>query len=124
MEYSFLVKIKDGKITFQDKEHLDEYLKRKNGVFVLTITEGRTKQQNKLYWTYINIISETTGEDPDRLHIIFKEKFLNNESTSTISPKKFIWYLEKIKVEMAEYNIVLPDPPEPADPQADPQGKK
>lgn len=117
MEYSFIVKVKNGKVTFQDGDKLEDFLSKLDGVFVMTITEGRTDQQNKLYWTYIHIISDTTGEDPDRVHRTFKEKYLNKESTSTISPKRFVWYLDKIKAEMAEFGIVLPDPPEGSDQQ-------
>lgn len=83
----------------------------------------RSYRQNKLYWMWLNIISEYNGDDPDDLHQFFKGEFLGYEtrdvfnrptaipiSTTGLSTKKFSEYLDKIETHAAQWNIVLPHP--------------
>ena len=36
----------------------------------------RSEQQNKFYWLYLGMISESSGHRPEELHELFKGKFL------------------------------------------------
>lgn len=83
----------------------------------------RSYRQNKLYWMWLNIISDYNGDDPDDLHQFFKGEFLGYEtrdvfnrptaipiSTTGLSTKKFSEYLDKIEEHAGKFNIVLPHP--------------
>ncbi len=120
MSQAFKVKIENGKMTFTDRKHFDQFLKNKTGYYILTVETSRTEAQRKLYFHFIHLIATETGEDPDRVHNELKKKFINGASTTSLTPAKFIWYIEKIRVFMAQdFNIYLPDPKMDNYPQGD-----
>jgi len=124
MKKKTLVKIKDGRISFKNKEHIVSFLENNDGAEMLLTLEnlfqGRSNSQNKLYWLYLGIISEETGEaDTLRLHELFRRMFLFEEivkvldkevrifkSTTDLDVVEFKEYLEKIELET---NVPIPD---------------
>lgn len=81
---------------------------------ITTRKPKRTEQQNRYYWgVYLPLISEKTGEqDIDRLHELFKGKFLTigivevlgekvrmKKSTAGLSISDFCDYIMKIEAE-------------------------
>ena len=80
------VKIKKGKIVF------DNYAKFKNEVgefhdgarVVIQINEAqdvRSNQQNKLWWSWVGILSDELGFNKSEMNDILKYKFLLYEET-------------------------------------------
>lgn len=82
----------------------------------------RTVSQNSLYWLYLSVIAEDTGNSPDALHEAFKQMFLSpvvvdigergilTYSTRGLNTVQFTQYLEQITAEAAGMGIVLPNP--------------
>lgn len=83
------------------------------------IKKIRSLSQNNLYWLYLNIIEEETGEEVDDLHRIFKKKFLPFEvkekfgekflkltSTTELTTDQFMEYMAKIE---RETGVPIPD---------------
>lgn len=80
---------------------------------------NRTIQQNKLYWKYLGIIENETGNSADDLHEFFKKKFLGlraikmfdedfevSNSSTALGKLEFGEYMDKIS---ALTNIPIPD---------------
>jgi len=83
----------------------------------------RSLSQNSLYWLWLTAISEQTGMDKGDLHVYFKERHLPYRvikifgeeqaitmSTGDLNTKQFTDYLEKIRAEVSEYDVLLLDP--------------
>lgn len=78
-------------------------------VLIRKVKKSRTLDQNKLYWFYLEIVSEYTGSLSEDLHEYFKRKFLPPQkitvmgktiviprSTTRLSTHEFSEYLDKI----------------------------
>ena len=102
------------------KEHPNKLLKLE------PLKEYRTGSQNNLYWLYIDIIANETGNDSIDLHLFFKSKLLPRKkiiirgkktaheferetSTTELSKLEFGEYMDKIS-QLVE--IPIPDPKE------------
>lgn len=85
----------------------------------------RTLKQHRLYFMWLNCVKDETGQDVDDLHAYFKEKHLpwstsevfgsevrRVTSTKNLDSKQFSEYLEKIRMEMLQQGIFLPQPGE------------
>lgn len=83
----------------------------------------RSLRANNLYWMWLNCIHDETGNDVEALHKHFKEtllpwrseKIFDSEvsmltSTTSLDSKQFSEYMEKIRIEMLEQGIYLPQP--------------
>ncbi len=84
----------------------------------------RSLAQNRLYWKWISVIANETGNDPDALHDHFRSKFLGARlvdvlgqrravlpTTTKLSVKDFTMYLERIEsFASTEIGITLPQP--------------
>lgn len=80
----------------------------------------RSISQNKLYWSWLNLIADELGYDKEDLHLYFRQMFLGDKminwiripiSTAGLDTKQFTDYLEKIrKFAQDELNIRLPLP--------------
>ena len=83
----------------------------------------RSISQNNLYWLWLTCIEFETGEDIDRLHDIFKKKFLEPEvvemygekverySTRDLNTIQFKYFLDRIQLfANTELGITLPNP--------------
>jgi len=87
--------------------------------------KGRSLAQNKLFWLWLRCIADETGNDVESLHDHFCEQYLGwrfekvlgvhhrkVHGTSGLDTKQFDEFLEKIRMNMQEYNIHLPLPDE------------
>ena len=84
----------------------------------------RNNQQNKLYWKWLWIIEQETGNDHNALHAMMKKKFLSKRklvklngkrsysnmewSTTELSVKKFTEFLDKVHLFFSENGYYLP----------------
>lgn len=92
----------------------------------VTIGEHKTKrsgQQNRLYWSWMNIIGKDSGLSKDDMHATFSIRLLGPElfvvdgkqyirakSTTSLSTKEFTDYLDKIHATAMNLDIRLPMP--------------
>lgn len=103
---NFTGKIKNKQIVWDNKPKLVDYISTiTENTYVnveITIKEDkRTNKQNKLWWSWMKIISNELGYTKDEIHEILKYKFLLREeiidgvthklvkSTSTLTKKEF-----------------------------------
>lgn len=49
---------------------------KKHAVHIHPYKTTISERQRKLYWTWIDLLADFIGEDKDRMHWIYKEKFL------------------------------------------------
>ena len=107
-------KILKGKIVFDDKaKFMDEIAKFDDDIkIVIEVREAkdiRTNAQNRLWWKWIEIISDELGyEDKQEIHNILKYKFLLKEemidgelhqglkSTTTLTKEEFIKLTQEV----------------------------
>lgn len=83
---------------------------------------SRSKQQNRLYWKWIGIISTNTGSDKDALHQLFMQRFLTpsvseiaGEIITTYSSKRLKvaemhQYMTQVNALAGEFGVYLPHP--------------
>lgn len=82
----------------------------------------RTDQENKIFWVWINCISEETGQDKQSLYQYFCQMFIPESctyrqngtfasgGTSELNTKQFATFLTEIKAHVAaELGINLPN---------------
>lgn len=82
----------------------------------------RSLSANALYWKWIGIISEDTGNDPDALHEWMKRQFslprtvtiMGDEcevyTTAKMSVKEMSEYMDRVFAWAASEGIILPQP--------------
>ena len=128
MKVTFKFK-KIGKI-LENKAFIEYFKTLKDGEYRIEICKWRNKRsdlQNKYYWGgVIPILSEELGYEnyeKEELHEILKAKFLKDfknvgkeridysKSTTLLSTKEFMEYVDKIiRWAAQELNIYIPDP--------------
>ena len=98
--------VKKGKLTLNNKQLFNDQLKQYEGKqVVIKIVErnnNRTKDQNSLFWKWIDIISKETGYTKEETKELISYKFLRRErqneegftevylkGTSTLTKKEF-----------------------------------
>lgn len=96
----FLATAHNGKLDFGsdiNQARLHDFLVKNEGktLRVELPKTVRSSQQNRLYWAYLGIIEQDTGNFSEDLHLFFKEKLL---------PKKAI----TIKGHKGEYELMKP----------------
>lgn len=115
----------DGKMILDRQDLLDRYLKwhlkGKRGVMILDQKKNhRSDNQNKLYWAYLGLIEEETGDFASDLHEYFKRALLPPtfikvlgktvkipRSTTDLTKGEMVEYLLKIN---ALTGVAVPDP--------------
>lgn len=113
-------------MSHKEREAVIEYIKglpegRRFDIHVNVFRKKRTIPQNRLYRLWLNSISESTGEDPDKLHDFFKWRFLAPESTNvlgmdyqptpttkTLNTEEFSAYMERIRAFVIEFDPTIP----------------
>jgi hypothetical protein len=107
---TFYGKVNNGIIQYQNEHSINEFLNTLNDkevkIDIKVKRNNRSKNQNSLYWLWLEVISEFTGYDPDELHNSFRSMFLTNNqvkpplvrSTSILDTAEFTKYLDKIKL--------------------------
>jgi hypothetical protein len=95
-------------------------------VVVKDFKKIRTDAQNKLYWSWLGLISKETGNSTEALHVSFANEFLPKtfevvrgetvdvvKSTTKLTPEEFTKYLKEVEAETAIFfGIKLPHPGE------------
>ena len=119
-------RIKNLKIDFLDEERfVSNLLKLEGKDIIFTISENkdyRTKEQNKLWWKYMQILSADLGYSKDEMHDICKLKFLKRErfddgikieylkSTAQLTKKEFKILVDEVIIWAAKtFSINLPN---------------
>jgi uncharacterized protein YueI len=118
--------IKDGTLTLIRPEDYRKYLMSLSGRVILSVRKERvqrSKPQNDFYWAVVvKILSEHFGYTRDEMHDVLKNKFLQKKdlkhpdfiltrSTTALSTKEFILYIDTIVQWAAEeFSIVIPPP--------------
>lgn len=93
MKYN--VKISKGKIIYEANQKLVEYIQTISDDTIVEITitlleDSRSNKQNKLWWTWAQIIGDTLGYSKNEIHDILKAKFLTREYIVEGKTKKYI----------------------------------
>lgn len=113
---------KDGKLTWNNKKLLDQFIKNlpncKVEMNIKRYRKKRSDQQNKLYWVWLTYIAADTGFTTDELHASFRAMFLTDRtqripivrSTTVLNILEFMTYLKKVEREANELRIILPNP--------------
>lgn len=123
--------VTDGRLKIRDKAGFEKYILQYEGKDV-TIEVRRKKakrsvEQNRLWWVYMNILSDEIGYTKNEIHEICKYKFLQREkvdeksgeifkyvgSTTELNKSEFSDLVSELQQWSAEtFNIVLPSPGE------------
>lgn len=108
--------IEKGKLRLEDEKAYRAYiLGFTDDTEVEVVVRKRKKRrgldQNGLYWAYLRLIKDETGNDIDIMHELFKNKFIEPErltmfgleaekrkTTTLMSPAEFADYIKKIEV--------------------------
>jgi hypothetical protein len=106
----FFGRVQNGIIKYVNEHKVNEFLdtidNKEIKVDIKVKRNKRSKNQNALYWMWLDVISEYTGYDSDELHNSFRAMFLTNNrvkpplvrSTSLLDTGEFTKYLDKIKL--------------------------
>ena len=102
-----------GKLKLDHQDYFNKHLQTLGGKVVVWIkrdTGNRTLSQNALYWAYLNIIEDETGNSADELHEYLKRKLLNPRhikvlgediklpsSTTSLDTQMFSDYMTRIE---------------------------
>ena len=105
--------VKNGKLELDNPTNFNSYVANLEGKVQLSIKKfrkTRSENQNALYWVYLRLICDETGEeDIMNAHDFFKLKFLpkritfngeeifTSESTASLDKASFGEYLTKIE---------------------------
>ena len=79
----FKGKVEKGKLTLNNQSKFELYLNGLEGEIELIIKRAikhRSLNQNNLYWLYLNVISEDTGNTPEELNEYFKRVHLKPQN--------------------------------------------
>ncbi len=117
--------VKDANSKQMIKDYIDSLADDKSYKVTISLhRQQRSVSQNNLYWLWISIIADETGNDKESLHQLFMQKFIgwNTQSlhgsdihtlpsTTKLSTAQFTTYLEQIDAWTAtELGIILPHP--------------
>jgi hypothetical protein len=132
IEPIFIGEVTNGKMQISESERINmaKYIQTlKNGriwIKLAPYNKRRTIDQNKLYWVWLTLLEEETGQPKEDIHAYFKKQFLSRVatingkketligSTTELSTKEFTEYLEKVAnmaalpMEDGGFNCVLP----------------
>ena len=104
----------DGKLLKSVSEQIKAGLLNFKGKKVtITITDevDRTAKQNRLWWLYMTLLSEETGNTVNEMHEIAKSMFIPYAtSTTELTQIQFSKAITELKVWAASYlKFILPD---------------
>lgn len=118
-----------GILKIRNREKFDLYCAGlRDGDYELILRRKMSKrsdQQNRWYWgVVLETIAQETENDKDQLHDVFKHKYLKTKifigkkeyestrSTTALNKIEFGDYIERIRAEVADIGISIPDPDE------------
>ena len=99
-------------------------LEKQWNVTVARHQKRRSLSQNNLYWKWVEIVAEETGNDKEDVHDVFKKKFLTGEvrevfdghqvmrrSTADLNKSAMTEYMDRVSAFCAtDLGIILPLP--------------
>ena len=130
MIYKHKAFVKNGKITFQNREQFDKDLLGNEGKTVfITVREQKNRRSlnlNSYYWAVVvNLVSQDTGYDKEEAHEVLKSMFLRTryqikgiwvdgmKSTTKLSNQEMTEYIEEVKrFATSSLGLYIPDPNE------------
>ena len=122
--------IKNGNVTYQNKDKFDDHVLSYEGkTVVITVGEQKKRRSlnlNSYYWAVVvKLLSEETGYSKDEMHEALKSMFLRTrykikgiwidgtKSTTKLSNKEMNDYLEEVKrFATTTLGVYIPDPNE------------
>jgi len=122
--------VKDGVMYIRNRADFDKDVKRFEGKDVEIIVQKkrmvRSIQQNRLWWLYVSILSDSLGYEKEEMHDILKFKLLKRErviektgevieyleSTTRLTRSEFSEVVEQLIRWAATMDIILPMPNE------------
>ena len=122
----FITVSKDNKLDYSRTSFEGYLVGLRPGTYFVRVDRAntRTAQQNRLYWAWLRVIAESTGDDENSLHEVFKRMFLPPKfvtyrgkevkmprSTTELNTGEFTDYLMRVEKEAGELNVILPQPP-------------
>ena len=125
-----LAYIKNGKVTYQNKDKFDDHMLNYEGkTVVITVGEQKKRRSlnlNSYYWAVVvKLLSEETGYDKDEMHEVLKSMFLrtryqikgvwvdSTKSTTKLSHKEMSEFIEEVKrFASTTLGVYIPDPNE------------
>lgn len=119
--------LKSGKLILDKPSYFKGMLMQfsdcKVRVVVERLKKEKSRQQRGYYWgVVLPIIAEHVGHTPERLHDIFKQKYLLEKvlwrggdihipkSTEELTSNEYAEYVSNIILEASELGIVVPEP--------------
>jgi|TARA_R100000084_G_scaffold55942_1_gene23571 hypothetical protein len=130
MIYKHKAFVKNGKVTFQNREQFDNDVSGNEGKNVyITIREQKNRRSlnlNSYYWAVVvKLVSVETGYDKEEAHEILKSMFLRTKyqikgiwvdgmkSTTKLSNQEMIDYIDEVKrFASSSLGLYIPDPNE------------
>tara|TARA_R110002020_G_C16287613_1_gene772210 strand:+ start:1314 stop:1697 length:384 start_codon:yes stop_codon:yes gene_type:complete len=118
--------IKNGKLILNNRNHFNQQLIELEGkevvIKVIERNNNRTKDQNSLFWKWVEIISQETGYTKEETKELISYKFLKREridksgyietylkGTSTLSKKEFTDFMNEVSLwSNSTLNVILP----------------
>jgi len=129
MKYTpiFLAKIVEGKIVVYKKKEWQAWLKsligKKIEIRARVYKSKRSDEANALYWAWLTLLQEETGQNKDDFHDFFKKRLLTRivnvsgteekvvGSSANLNTLEFYDYLNNVQqISMEFFNIILPNP--------------
>ena len=122
--------IKNGNVTYQNKELFDDHMLSYEGkTVVITVGEQKKRRSlnlNSYYWAVVvKLLSEETGYDKDEMHEVLKSMFLrtryqikgvwvdSTKSTTKLTHKEMSEFIEDVKrFASTTLGVYIPDPNE------------
>ena len=106
--------IKNGNVTYQNKELFDDHMLSYEGkTVVITVGEQKKRRSlnlNSYYWAVVvKLLSDETGYDKDEMHEVLKSMFLrtryqikgvwvdSTKSTTKLTHKEMSEFIEEVK---------------------------
>jgi|TARA_R100001594_G_scaffold32785_1_gene60900 hypothetical protein len=130
MIYKHRAFIKNGKVTFQDRERFDNHLLNyEDKAVIITVREQKNRRSlnlNSYYWAVVvRLLSEETGYNKDEMHEVLKSMFLRTKykikgiwihgtkSTTKLNNQEMQAYIEECKTfASTTLGLYIPDPNE------------
>ena len=130
MGIKHLAFIKNGNVTYQNKELFDDHMLSYEGkTVVITVGEQKKRRSlnlNSYYWAVVvKLLSEETGYDKDEMHEVLKSMFLrtryqikgvwvdSTKSTTKLTHKEMSEFIEEVKrFASTTLGVYIPDPNE------------
>ena len=105
--------VNGGKLKLDHPDSFKNYVETLDGKVTLSLKvykRGRTINQNSLYWVYLNVLEQETGDSANNLHEFLKRKLLNPRfvkvmgediklpaTTTNLDTTGFSEYMERIE---------------------------